>query len=95
MGSPDRATVLAQWSGECEIQSTYLVTAATGNARPILGAEETYAVGWSSAGDARVRLPRPIYGTDGSIRFRAGIYLVNRETLAVRLERSVRARSGC
>src|SRR5215210_2426337 len=89
VASPDRRTLLAQWSGECEIQSTYLVSAANGKERPIFQGNWSTAAGWSSDGRARVRLLAPVYGADKTIRFQAGSYLVEPETMAVSLERPV------
>jgi hypothetical protein len=95
MTSPDRRTVLAQWSGECEIQSTYVVSAETWKARPIFRWSSSTAVGWAADGRARVRLPAPVYGTDNRIRFWPGIYLVEPETMAISRERSIAGRPGC
>ncbi len=95
VASPDRKTLLAQWSGECEIQSSYLVSTETGKARPIFRGRESTAAGWSRDGRARVRLPASLYGADKKIRFQAGIYLVDPKTLAISLERSIPQRHGC
>jgi hypothetical protein len=95
VASPDGRTLLAQWSGECEIQSTYLVSTVNGKDRPIFQGNSSTAAGWSRDGRARVRLPAPVYGTDKSIRFQAGTYLVEPETMAVSLERPIARRPGC
>jgi hypothetical protein len=93
--SPDRTMLLAQWSGECEIQSIYLVFTANGEERPIFRGSSSTAVGWSMAGRARVRLPSPLYGTDKSIRIQSGIYLVDPKTMEVSLEHPIARRPGC
>jgi hypothetical protein len=93
--SPDRETLLAQWSGECEIQSTYLVSSENGQERPIFRGNSSTAAGWARDGRARIRLPAPVYGTDRSVRFQAGIYLVDPKTLEVSLERPIARRPGC
>ena len=77
--SPDRETLLAQWSGQCEAQSAYLVSVATGKARSILEpSAESSAIGWTPAGKAKISVPR---GACGSSHLRAGIYAVDRVTL--------------
>jgi hypothetical protein len=95
VASRDRKTLLAQWSGECEIQSTYLVSTVTGKERPIFRGASSAAVGWSEDGRARIRLPEPVYGAGKTIRYEAGIYRVEPRTLAVSRERRVSRRPGC
>jgi hypothetical protein len=93
--APDRQMLLAQWPGECEIQSTYMVSAATGKARPIFDHQESQALGCTS-GRARVAVPNTsYYASDGGRPFAPGIYLVDSQTLAVRLERRLPDRHGC
>ncbi|MDQ2910468.1 MAG: hypothetical protein M3R39_05570 [Actinomycetota bacterium] len=93
--SPDRRTLLAQWSGECEIQSTYLVSTDDGAVKPIFEGASSTAEGWSRDDRARVVLPNEIWGTRAKRLFRAGVYLVDPATLAVRLERPIQPRHGC
>ena len=94
VASPDRRTLLAQWSGECEAQSTYLVSPRDGTARPIFRGHESEVVGWTRDGDALVRLREGIW--HGRTRLYApGIYCVDPRTLAVRRLRAERARPGC
>ena len=93
--SPDRQTLLGQWSGECEIQSTYLVSTQTWKARPIFRRSSSTAVGWAADGRARVRLSEPVYGMAKRIRFRPGIYLIEPETMVISRERSIAERPGC
>jgi len=52
--------LLTQWSGECEDQSTYLVSTFGAKMRPIFPANMSTAVGWSNDARARVLLPSPI-----------------------------------
>src|SRR5439155_7286724 len=54
--SPDRKTLLLQWSGECESQTTYLARADGAELRPV--ATESVALGWTRSGRAVVDLPR-------------------------------------
>jgi hypothetical protein len=92
--SPDHRTLLAQWSGECELQSTYLVSAADGGARPVFVGHASEALGWTPAGLARVRLAEHVWHANMLVH-RAGVYLVDPHTMAVRLERVVHASNGC
>ncbi len=94
VASPDRRTLLAQWSGECELQSTYLVSPADGAARPVFAGQASEALGWTTAGLARVRLAEQVW-RGNALLLRPGIYLVDPQTMTVRLERSRPARRGC
>jgi hypothetical protein len=69
--SPDRRTLLLQWSGECESQTAFLARANGSGLRPV--ATESVALGWTLSGRAVVDLPRGACA--GSAR-RPGIYLV-------------------
>jgi hypothetical protein len=95
LASPNRTTLLAQWSGECEIQTTYLVSVADGTARPILEGLPSTAVGWALDGRARVRLPVESWGMKAKRIFKAGIYRIDPATLAVTLERTIPTQNGC
>src|SRR6187551_3237605 len=53
IASPDRRVLLAQWSGECELQLTYLVILRDRTMRPILDGLPSTAVGWGH--DRRAR----------------------------------------
>jgi hypothetical protein len=70
--SPDRHSLLLQWSGECEVPTAYLARADGGGLRA--AAPESVALGWTRSGRAVVDLPRG--GCAGSTR-RPGIYLVD------------------
>lgn len=90
--SPDRRTVLGQWSGECEGQSTYLVAIADKRPRSIF-VSESRARGWSRDGRARVFLAEPGFGREQG--YRPGVYLVDPHTLKRTLVQPVRSQRGC
>jgi hypothetical protein len=92
IASPSRDTLLGQWSGECETQTTYIIPSG-GAAHPIFSQAESYAVGWSDDGGARVRVPMASPDRRGGVR--AGIYLVDPRTLAHTLERSLGQGPAC
>ena len=94
VAAPDRRTLLAQWSGECEFQSTFLVSVRDGRLWPLFRGYATMAVGWTREGVARVRLAEQIRRGTELVRH-AGIYLVDPRTLAVKLERREPTRRGC
>jgi len=91
IAAPSRTVLLGQWSGECETQTTYIVE--RGRARPIFAQSESYAVGWSTEGQARVRVPMEARDSRGDVR--AGIYLVDPQTLAHTLERPLARGPAC
>jgi hypothetical protein len=91
IAAPSRTVLLGQWSGECETQTTYIVQ--RGRARPIFAQSESYAVGWSTEGQARVRVPMEARDPRGDVR--AGIYLVDAQTLAHTLERPLARGPAC
>ena len=70
--SPDRKTLLLQWSGECESQTAYLARADGRGLRPM--ASESVALGWTRSGRAVFDLPGGACA--GSAR-RPGIYLLD------------------
>ena len=86
--SPDRRTLLAQWSGECEVQSTYLVSVADPRPRALFPQYASGALDWSSDGRARVTLAEPVYATRTKVKFHPGTYRVDPATMAVELERT-------
>jgi hypothetical protein len=92
--SPDHRMLLAQWSGECELQSTYLVSASDGGARPVFAGHASEAIGWTISGLARVRLVDQDW-RGGTLLHRPGLYLIEPRTMRVRLERLVAAPNGC
>jgi hypothetical protein len=70
--SPDRKTLLLQWSGECESQTAYLARADGSGLRPV--GTESLALGWTRGGRAVLDLPR---GACGATFRRPGIYLLD------------------
>jgi hypothetical protein len=62
--SPDRTTILAQWSAECEVPIAFLVDVGGGSPRPVTGEDdwakspESVALGWMTDGRALVFLPK-------------------------------------
>lgn len=92
--APDGQTLLAQWSGECEQQSTYLVSATDGSLRPVFAGHASEAIGWTIAGSARVRLAEQIWRGKTLIR-RPGVYVVDPRTMAARLAHSSAGKPGC
>ena len=73
--SPDRKTLLAQWSAECEVPVAYFVAARGGTPRALsTGAEESVAHGWTGDGRAIVEFPK---GVCGGTAGRPGLYLVS------------------
>jgi hypothetical protein len=84
IASPDRKTLLGQWSGDCETQTTYIIRVG-GRPRPIFSRAESFAVGWSDHGRARVLVTTTDPDPRGDVR--PGIYSVDPRTLAHTLER--------
>jgi hypothetical protein len=70
--SPDRRSLLLQWSGECESQTAYLARADGSGVRPV--GTESVALGWTRSGRAVVDLPR---GACAGAARRPGIYLLD------------------
>jgi hypothetical protein len=66
--SPDGSTLLAQWSAECEVPFAFLVPASGGSPRLVTGeadwtdAPESEALGWTTAGEPIVHLPKGFCG---------------------------------
>jgi hypothetical protein len=81
--SPDKKTLLAQWSGECESPNAFLVPARGGAPRSVSGerdwwkAPESGVVGWAKDGRAIVRLFGAVCGIGAH---RPGVYLIDPET---------------
>jgi hypothetical protein len=90
----DRRTLLGEWSGECESPSTYFVSAADGNVRPIFQGHNSTAAGWTHPGPARVRLSEEIWRGPTKLRD-PGMYLVDPRTLSVIPQGEKPARPGC
>ena len=90
--SPDNKTWLAQWSGECEVQTAYFIPARGGKLRPVTGhaSDESIALGWASHNRARILVPRAACGSQFR---RPGVYLVDRQGHAS-FVKAVKARPG-
>lgn len=92
IGSPDRKRLLGQWSGDCEIQTTYVIRVGH-PPRPIFSQAESFVVGWSDDGRVRVRVSFAEPDPRGDVV--PGIYRVDPRTLAHTLERSVAVGPHC
>ena len=87
--------LLAQWSGECEVPFTYLITTQTLAIRAVFRSQPVTAVGWTSDGLARVKLWKPVYASRTRIAWPSGIYLVKPTGHVERLERRIPPARGC
>ena len=74
--SPDGSKILGQWSGECEVQTAFLLDGEGRHPEPVVGA--TYAdapqsvgLGWSGSGFPVVHLPQGACGSSAEV---PGIY---------------------
>jgi hypothetical protein len=94
LAGPRGRIVLAEWSGECEVPSAYLITTHDRVLRQVFGAHPATVLGWTSDGLARVKLLKPVYAKT-RIRFPSGIYRVTPSGHAVRLERRIAPALGC
>jgi hypothetical protein len=79
--SPDGQTILAQWSGECEVQETFVVPASGGKPQPVAQAAgnataESFALGWTPDGQALVFLPFAACGAGADV---PGVYARDRD----------------
>jgi hypothetical protein len=94
VASADGATLLVQWSGECEVQTTYLVSRRGGRPRPLFRGHSSTIAGWTHPGLARVRLNEAIWRKNAEV-YGPGMYLVNPKTLRVIGQSEKPARPGC
>ena len=73
--SPSGDRILAQWSGECEVPTAFILTLQSGPPEPITGAgsdvTESFALGWTRGGRAIAVLP---YGSCGTGVTVPGVY---------------------
>jgi hypothetical protein len=73
--SPGGDRILAQWSGECEVPTAYVLTLQSGPPAPVTGpgsdGTESFALGWTRGGRAIAVLP---YGSCGSGVAVPGVY---------------------
>jgi hypothetical protein len=89
--SPDRRSLLVQWSAECESPQVFLVTRATGSMRRVGGAaDESIALGWTRDGRALVHFPTGVCG--GTYHGGPGVYAVDGRRLRLLFETKRRAR---
>jgi hypothetical protein len=77
--SPDRRTLLLQWSAECEVPVAYFANADGSHLHPVSGDSgvESGALGWARDGRAAVAFPK---GACGGTRHVPGTYLVDPRT---------------
>lgn len=88
--SPDRRTLLVQWSAECETPQVFLVTRGTGSTRRVGGAaDESIALGWTRDGRALVHFPTGVCG--GTYHGGPGVYAVDGHRLRLLVETTRRA----
>lgn len=92
---PHGQTLLAEWSGECEIPFTYLITTHTPTLRQVFRPQPADALGWTSDGLARVKLLQPLPATKTRARLSSGIYRVTPRGSVARLERRLPPSRGC
>jgi hypothetical protein len=71
--SPDGQTILAQWSGECEVPVAYFIPAAGGAPREAVPAYASRALRWSRDGRAVVEVVESACGSNAP---KPGVYLV-------------------
>ena len=95
LAAPKGKTLLAEWSGECEIPFTYLIPIRTLALRQVFPLQPATPVGWTRDGLARVKLWKPIPASKTRIARPSGIYLVTPKGRVVRLERRVPPSLGC
>ena len=72
--SPDRKTILAQWSAECEVPIAYLIPTAGGEPREAVRSYSSRAIGWTEDGRAIVKVLESACGPNAP---RPGFYLVD------------------
>lgn len=88
---PRGRTLLAEWSGECEVPFTYLITAGAPTPRRVFRPEPAVPLGWTQGGLARVKLLEPVAST----KTRPGVYLLTPRGRVVRLEQRLQRSLGC
>jgi hypothetical protein len=94
--SPDGATLLLTWSGECEIPRAFFLSVSGGTPRSVSGKRnwvnepDSIGLGWQGP-SARVLLPR----RGETIVRRPGVYLVDPDTFRMELVQAKRGRPGC
>ena len=92
---PRGQRLLAEWSGECEVPFTYLLTTDSSSLRRVFRPQPVTALGWTSDGSARVKLLKPIHASKAQIARPSGIYRITAKGKVARLERRVPPSLGC
>jgi hypothetical protein len=92
---PHGEMLLAEWSGECEVPFTYLITTDTAVLHQVFRAQPVTSLGWTNDGLARVKLWKPIQGSKTHIARPSGIYLVTPKGQVLGLERRAPPSLGC
>jgi hypothetical protein len=95
LADPQGEMLLAEWSGECEVPFTYLITTHAPVLRQVFRSQPVTPLGWTSDGNARVKLGTPIEASKTRSGRPSGIYIVNPSGHVVRLERAVPPARGC
>jgi hypothetical protein len=83
--SPDGKTILADWTGECEVPQTFMIDVAQGKPRPVTG-PGSEAYGWTTDGRAIVGRRADPGCSDGSA---PGLYLVTSQGEATLVGKAV------
>ena len=92
---PRGQTLLAEWSGECEVPFTYLIATHSPSLRRVFRPQPVTGLCWTSDGLARVKLLKPIRASKTHIARPSAIYLVTPTGHVARLERRVQPSLGC
>ena len=92
---PRDEMLLAEWSGECEVPLTYLITTDSLALHQVFPSQPVTALGWTSNGLARVKLLKPIHSSKTRAARPSGIYRVRPKGNVTRLERHVPPSLGC
>ena len=95
LADPQGEMLLAEWSGECEVPFTYLITTDTTALHQVFRLQPVTPLGWTNDGLARVKLWKPIHASKTSIARPSGTYLVTPKGQVVRLERRAPPSPGC
>jgi hypothetical protein len=91
--SPDGKSVIAQWSGECETQTAFVISVSDGSVHAVTGeagsawgdAPESSALGWTSTGQILTTFGGSDAGCGSSSSLPRGVYAVSPTDLSRRL----------
>jgi hypothetical protein len=91
--SPDGKWVIAQWSGECETQTAFVISVSDGSVHAVTGeagsawgdAPESTVLGWTSSGHAVAEFGGGDTGCGGASALPHGVYVVSPTNLSRRL----------